>query len=126
MSFDRTFVGREGLAMGKKLLGVAVGALIGVTAISASAMAQGTGADGSRPDVRSAEPGSSEGVVAGEGGGVRAPGRVEPRAAAPVAPSLGDVDRGMSGYYRNRIGTTPPSGRGGGWSGGGRSSGGRW
>jgi hypothetical protein len=117
--------------MTKRLLGVAVVGLVGLvgmTAISASAMAQGTGSDGSRPTVRSAEPGSSGGVVAGEGGGggVGAPSRVEPRAGAPVAPSLGDVDRGMSGYYRNRIGMTPPSGRNGGWSGGGRGSGGRW
>ena len=129
MFFDRTLIGLKGLAMGKNLLGVALVALVGVAAVSAGAMAQGTGEDGARPTVRSAEPGSSGGVVAGEGGGggVGAPSRVEPRAGASVAPSLGDPNRGMSGYYRNRIGMTPPSGRSsGGRSSGGRSSGGRW
>ena len=100
-------------------------AVVAVAATSAGAMAQGTGEDGARPTVRPAEPGASGGVVAGEGGGkgVGAPSRVEPRAGAPIAPSLGDPNRGMSGYYRNRIGMTPPSGRS---SGGGRGSGGRW
>jgi len=114
--------------MMKRLLGVAAVGLVGVAAITVSAMAQGTGSDGSRPTVQSAGPGSSGRVIAGErsGSGVGVPSRVEPRAGASVAPSLGDVNRGMSGYYRNRTGMTPPSGRGGGWSGGGRSSSGRW
>jgi hypothetical protein len=126
MFMDRTFIGLKGLTMGKNLLGGALVALVGVAAVSAGAMAQGTGEDGARPTVRRAEPGSSGGVAPGDrgGSGVGSPSRVEPRAGAPVAPSLGDVNRGMSGYYRNRIGMTPPSGRLGG--GGGRGSGGRW
>jgi len=127
MFFDRTDIGLKGLAMGKNLLGVALVALVGVAAVSAAAMAQGSGGDGARSTVRPAEPGSPGRVAPGDGGGsgVGSPSRVEPRAGAPVAPSLGDVNRGMSGYYRNRIGMTPPSGRLGG-GGSGRGSGGRW
>jgi hypothetical protein len=111
--------------------GLAVIALIGVAAVPASAMAQGTGEDGVPPAVRAAEPGWSAGVTPGGGdgnrGGVGAPGRVETRSRGVGPPSLGNVNRGMSGYYRNRIGMTPPGGRfgAGGPGSGGPGSGGR-
>ena len=123
--------------MTKRLLGFVLIALIGVAAVAAGAVAQGAREDGSRPGVRSGEPGSSAGVARGERGErgrFGAPSRVEKRSRAETRsgdgrpPSLGDPNRGMSGYYRNRIGMTPPSARGGrvgSRGGGGRGGGGR-
>jgi translation initiation factor IF-2 len=117
--------------MTRRREGLAVIALIGMVSLSASAVAQGTGEDGARPTVRAGEPVGSAGVTPGAGagnrGGVGAPGGIETRSGAAGPPSLGDVNRGMSGFYRNRIGMTPPSGRfgGGGPGGGGPGGGGR-
>ena len=112
--------------MTKRLLGVAVTAvmMIGIAGVSVSATAQSTRED----TPRLAEPGSSGGVARGErsGSGVDAPNRVETRSGSARPPSLGDPNRGMSGFYRNRIGMTPPSARrGSGRSSIGRGGGGR-
>ncbi len=111
--------------MTKRLFGVAVSAvmLMGIAAAAGSAMAQGVGGDAPLSAAGSAENGSSGGVKRGErrGGDVGTQKRAEPQSGSSRPPSLGSPNRGMSGYHRNSIGTTPPSAR----HGGGRSSIGR-
>jgi len=91
-------------------------AVIGLIAAAPAAVAQSVGDDAQRTVERPSNSGSSVDSGGGEksGSGVGADGSAAVRPGSVGPPALGNPNRGMSGYYRNSIGMTPPSGRLGG------------
>jgi hypothetical protein len=91
-------------------------AVIVLHAMSSNAFAQNARNDAQHTLERPSNSGSSVDDGGGQkiGSGVGADGSAAVGPGSVGPPALGNPNRGMSGYYRNSIGMTPPSGRFGG------------